>query len=333
MTAADTPTQTPTSQRTTPCYVRLFGWLMLATMVAWLITNYFSNSQGWPRALELFSGNFSWQTLMQWLIYAAPMAVAAWYVRGSVATTLRSDANRITAINAYLIRAAFFAVLLIGLVDTVISFLRVEGMLEIFFDTETAKSLSRPQERGANVHLPLIGAAFVMAAFTRSLCFPWLALLIVIAELLIVITRFIFSYEQAFMGDLVRFWYASLFLFASAYTLLQEGHVRVDVFYAGMANRSKGIVNAIGSLLLGMTLCWTILILGLGSKTSIIYAPLANVEVSQSGFGSFTKYLMAGFLAIFAITMLVQFVAQLFEAVADYREESGAREIGSSAAH
>ena len=33
------------------------------------------------------------------------------------------------------------------------------------------------------------------------------------------------------MGDLVRYWYAGLFLFASAYTLFEDGHVRVDVFY------------------------------------------------------------------------------------------------------
>ena len=73
-----------------------------------------------------------------------------------------------------------------------------------------------------------------MSLRAKTLGFPWLALLIVVAELAIVITRFVFSYEQAFMGDLVRFWYAALFLFASAYTLYEEGHVRVDVFYAGM---------------------------------------------------------------------------------------------------
>ena len=56
--------------------------------------------------------------------------------------------------------------------------------------------------------------------------------MIVLGELLIVIARFIFSYEQAFMGDLVRFWYAALFLFSSAYTLVHDGHVRVDIIYA-----------------------------------------------------------------------------------------------------
>ena len=115
------------------------------------------------------------------------------------------------------------------------------------------------------------------------------------------------------MGDLVRFWYAALFLFASAYTLLEEGHVRVDVFYASLARTTKGAVNTYGSIILGMSLCWTILIIGFKGKASIIYGPLANFEVSQSGFGMYTKYLMAGFLAVFAITMLIQFVSQMFE--------------------
>ena len=125
------------------------------------------------------------------------------------------------------------------------------------------------------------------------------------------------------MGDLVRFWYAALFLFASAYTLVEEGHVRVDVFYAGFTNKTKGFVNAVGTLFMGITLCWTILFVGMGSKASIIYSPLSNFEVSQSGFGLHVKYLMAGFLAVFAVTMLIQFVSYLMEAVADYLEQPG----------
>ncbi len=136
------------------------------------------------------------------------------------------------------------------------------------------------------------------------------------------------------MGDLVRFWYAALFLFASAYTLLEEGHVRVDVFYAGMRNRSKGFVNTVGTLLLGMTLCWTILIVGFGGSSAIVYGSVTNFEVSQSGFGLYVKYLMAAFLAVFAVTMLVQFVSYLMESVADYREEPGTRlDRADAAAH
>jgi lipopolysaccharide export LptBFGC system permease protein LptF len=40
----------------------------------------------------------------------------------------------------------------------------------------------------------------------------------------------------------------------------------------------------------------------------------------------YVKYMMAGFLAIFAITMMIQFVVQFLEAIADKRGEPGARE-------
>ena len=41
------------------------------------------------------------------------------------------------------------------------------------------------------------------------------------------------------MGDLVRYWYAGLFLFASAYTLYEDGHVRVDILYQGLKEKTK----------------------------------------------------------------------------------------------
>ena len=125
------------------------------------------------------------------------------------------------------------------------------------------------------------------------------------------------------MGDLVRFWYASLFLFASAYTLLEEGHVRVDVIYSNFGLRTRGLVNATGAIILGSSLCWVILVLGMGSSTSIIMAPLLNFEVTQTNFGMYVKYLMAGFLAIFATTMMIQFAAMLLDSVADRRGDPG----------
>ncbi len=311
---------------------RLFSWFMLAYLVAYLINNSLVHAKKWPGVVSVFSGTFDWRSWVQILIYVAAFAVAWLFVKGKP-RTLRADAITITTINTYIIRSLFWAVLFIGLADMAISFLRVEGFLTSIVNEQLAKDLARPQFRGPTVHLPLLLLGFVFGTFTRTLGFHWFALLIVIAELAIVITRFIFSYEQAFMGDLVRFWYAALFLFASAYTLLQEGHVRVDIFYSGMKQRSKGFVNAFGALAFGITLCWTIIIIGLGGKAAIIYGPLANFEVSQSGFGMYTKYLMAGFLGVFAITMLLQFTAQFLESCADYRQLPGGRKVATEIAH
>jgi len=131
----------------------------------------------------------------------------------------------------------------------------------------------------------------------------------------------------------VRFWYAALFLFASAYTLLEDGHVRVDVLYAGFTRKTRGLINAWGSVILGIVFCWVILGVGMWTKSSIITTALRTFEVSQSGFGMYVKYLMAGFLGIFATTMMIQFTSYLLESLADYRGDPGAREPAAEAVH
>ena len=318
--------------------VRWFGWTMLAVMAAFVLNNYLTYWHDLPGIAPIFGGvaNGNGGMALSWaqlLLYAALIGVATGYVLRSPSVALRSDSRKMVAINGFLIRAAFFAVLIVGGVDSVISFLRVEGLLDGIVGEALSSDLGRSQFRGPYVHMPLIALSVVLAAFTRTLGFTWLALLVVAAELLIVIGRFIFSYEQAFMADLVRFWYAALFLFASAYTLWDEGHVRVDVFYAAFKSRTKGYVNAIGSVFLGMSLCWTILIIGMGGKQNIINAPILSYETTQAGFGLYVKYLMAGFLGVFAVSMLILFTAYLLEAAADIREDPGGREMSGAAAH
>jgi len=219
-------------------------------------------------------------------------------------------------------------VFLVGMADVTVAFLRVEGLAESLLWAGASKDLNKPFFVGLKIHIPLLVFGFILGAITRTAGFLWLALLIVIAELAIVVSRFVFSYEQAFMGDLVRYWYAALFLFASAYTLYDEGHVRVDIVYAGLRDRTKGYSNFIGTILLGLSTCWAILLVGLDGKQALINMPILNFEVSQAAsIGLFIKYQMAAFLGVFAITMYIQFVSYMLEAWADVCGEPGKREI------
>lgn len=288
-----------------PLLLRASAALMLAAVGLFLLHNYLAHWHGLPAGGELV-----WT---QAAGYGAALAATMAAVWRAPARSLRADAGLYSALAAYLIRAAFWGVLLIGLVDMLISFLRVEGFLQAVAGEYLATQLGRPAFRGAFVHYPLLVAALIIAKYAKSLGFIWLAFLVVLAEFQVVLSRFVFSYEQAFMGDLVRFWYAALFLFASAYTLLHEGHVRVDVLYANFTRRGKAWTNAAGAVLLGLPVCWTILIYGLAGKGASIVSPLLGFEISQSGYGMYVKYLMAGFLLVFAVSMAIQFVAAFLD--------------------
>ena len=343
---SDTRSQTLYRQSLSIAIYRMLAWVIVAVMFMFLVSNYLNFWLGWPGAVSAltYSGlldsagsELSAEAVSKAMLQAGGYALAIIlpiiYVLTSGSTTLRRDAGRLSEISSYVIAAAFWAVLLVGFADMVISFLRVEDFLANFVGTQTALDLELPRFRGTVVHLPLIGIALIIALFSRGVSFAWLALLVVVAEFLIVITRFIFSYEQAFMGDLVRFWYAALFLFASAHTLLAEGHVRVDVLYSNFSQRTRGFVNAFGSMFLGITLCWIILLVGLWGKSNIINSPLLTVEVTQQGFGMYVKYLMAGFLAVYAVSMLIQFAASFLDSIADIRGDPGAKESEADNLH
>jgi len=326
------------SNKTIVLVIRTLAISIVAVMLVFLINNFLNFGLQWPGLPTFFAhqGWFGLEALrnplshsqitkgwLQFISYLGAVVISALYVLLTPKRTLRADSDLLSGFAAYIIRAAFWIVLIIGIADIIISFLRVEGLLSPLIGEELTEALGRPQYRISYVHFPLLLLSCVIALFNRSLGFIWLTLLVVLAQFQIVISRFVFSYEQPFMGDLVRFWYAALFLFASAYTLVHEGHVRVDVLYSRFGKPAKAWVNSVGTLLLGLPLAWIILITGMWDKTSSINSPLFSFEVSQSAYGLYVKYLMVGFLAVYAVSMIVQFSSYLLYHVANLREEPG----------
>jgi hypothetical protein len=68
----------------------------------------------------------------------------------------------------------------------------------------------------------------------------------------------------------------------------------------------------------------------MGDKTSVITKPILNFEISQSGFGMYTKYLMAGFLLIYAVSMMAQFTGYFLRSAAILRGEPVPQGDGST---
>ena len=308
-----------------PVLIRIFSYSILAITLVFLINNVLTVWFEWPGIKKLFSnyGLFGFKKLskpledsvltysyIQVFLYFISIALAIFYVLKSIKQTLETDSEILTKFTAYIIRSSFWAVFIVGIADLIVSFMVVEKLVEPIFGETLKVKLVVPAFRITFVHFPLILISFVIGYFTRSVGFIWLAVLVVASEFFIVLSRFIFEYEQAFQGDLVRFWYSALYLFASAYALMHEGHVRVDVLYTGFSERKKAWTNSIGSLLLGIPLCLITLFLGMGGKASIINGPVISFEITQQGSnGLYLLYLMAVYLAVFATTMLIQFTS------------------------
>jgi TRAP-type mannitol/chloroaromatic compound transport system permease small subunit len=308
-----------------PILIRIFSYSILAITFVFLINNALTVWFDWPGVKQLYSnyGLFGFKKLSkplegsvltfaftQLFFYIISFLLVIFYVLKSIKQTLKTDGEILTKFTAYIIRSSFWAVLIVGAADFLVSFMVVEKLVEPILGEFLKVKLVIPNFRITFVHFPLILISFVIGYFTRTIGFIWLAILVVGSEFSIVLSRFIFEYEQAFQGDLVRFWYSALYLFASAYALMHEGHVRVDVLYTGFSERKKAWTNTIGSLVLGIPLCLIVIFLGMGNKASIINGPVLAFEITQQGSnGLYLLYLMAIYLAVFAVSMLIQFTS------------------------
>lgn len=299
---------------------RFLGWFFINMLIAFMINNILNLAYKIPFAIELITKN-ELLSLLPILIYLIAFGLSLFISYINLDKSYKWDSDLLHRFNLYFIRSCFWSVLLIGSIDVVIAFMRVEEVSNMLFDDYLVRALKKPSFVCTFIHIPLVFVSFVIGYFSKTLGFTWLALMIVCAELFIVITRFVFSYEQSFMGDLVRYWYAALFLFASAYTLFEDGHVRVDVFYTNLKSKTKSIVNAAGSILLGISTCIAILLVGFNGKQSIINSPILNFEITQTGsIGMFVKYQLAAFLGVFAISMLIQFISYYFSSLSKMNE-------------
>ena len=195
--------------------IRIFSYSILALTFVFLVNNVLTVWFDWPGVKKLFAHYelFGFKKLnkpleglainlsyIQLLFYFVSLAGVIFFVLKSIKQTLQTDSEILSKITAYVVRSSFWAVLIVGVADFLISFMVVEKLVEPIFGEQLKINLVIPAFRITYIHFPLILASFVIGYFTRSVGFIWLAVLVVGSEFLIVLSRFIFQYEQAFQG-------------------------------------------------------------------------------------------------------------------------------------
>jgi TRAP-type mannitol/chloroaromatic compound transport system permease small subunit len=83
----------------------------------------------------------------------------------------------------------------------------------------------------------------------------WASLLMVLGMCATVILRYGFSLSFVALQEAVMYLHAALFMLGAAYTLQQDGHVRIDIFQRNFSPRGRAWVELLGVLGLLWPLC------------------------------------------------------------------------------
>ncbi|MBA7548637.1 hypothetical protein ES705_41102 [subsurface metagenome] len=91
----------------------------------------------------------------------------------------------------------------------------------------------------------------VIDRFTKwqGMFFCWLIFPLVFSLCYEIISRFFFNSPTIWVYDTTYMLFGSLCFLGGAYTLLVEGHVRVDFFYGSLSSKNRSIVEVINYIL------------------------------------------------------------------------------------
>ncbi len=87
----------------------------------------------------------------------------------------------------------------------------------------------------------------------------WLSVLLVTVVFANVVMRYLFHTSFVFMQEFEWHVFAALFLLAGGYTLLKDGHVRVDIIYQRLGWRGRAWINLLGVLLFLLPGCYLVM--------------------------------------------------------------------------
>jgi TRAP-type mannitol/chloroaromatic compound transport system permease small subunit len=90
----------------------------------------------------------------------------------------------------------------------------------------------------------------------------WLTLALVLLTFGIVILRYGFNLGWIWLQESVTYLHATVFMLAAAWTLQEDGHVRVDIFYRDLPPARKAWVDLAGTVLFLVPLCIFLFLVG-----------------------------------------------------------------------
>ncbi len=89
----------------------------------------------------------------------------------------------------------------------------------------------------------------------------WLTLVMVMLIFTIVILRYGFNMGWIWLQESVTYLHVAVFTIVAAWTLQQDGHVRVDIFYADMPEKKRALTDLLGTLVFLIPFCIFVLII------------------------------------------------------------------------
>lgn len=130
----------------------------------------------------------------------------------------------------------------------------------------------------------------------------WCAVGMMLVMFVIVVLRYVFGVSYIFLNETELYFHATLFMLGSGYTLLKDGHVRVDIFYGTARYRTRLWIDIAGTLVLLVPSCLVLLYY----TWPFVHKSWMIFEGAISVGGIPASFLLKSLIPAFAVLVLIQ---------------------------
>ena len=130
----------------------------------------------------------------------------------------------------------------------------------------------------------------------------WVTLLLVLVVFTDVVMRYLFKTTFVFTQELEWHLFAFIFLIGAGYTLLHDGHVRVDIIYQRLSPKGRAWVNLIGVIFFLIPGCWLVI----STSWKFVGNSFSMLEGSPDPGGIPYRFIVKGTMTVGYVLLLLQ---------------------------
>ena len=146
----------------------------------------------------------------------------------------------------------------------------------------------------------------------------WASLLMVLVIFTDVVMRYVFKTSFVFTQELEWHIFAFVFLIGAGCTLLNDGHVRVDIIYQKLNDKKKAWVNLLGVIFFLIPGCLLIIV----TSIPFVHNSLIILECSPDPGGIPLRFIVKSFIPIGFILLILQGISLGIKSLAVITEKN-----------
>jgi TRAP-type mannitol/chloroaromatic compound transport system permease small subunit len=139
---------------------------------------------------------------------------------------------------------------------------------------------------------------------TSYLCIP-----MILITFLVAFMRYVLDFGSIAVQEIIIYLHALIFTIGASYTLKNNMHVRIDIFYNKFSIKKKKIIDFYGTVLFLIPTCLLIFI----TSFNYVLSSVLLLESSKESGGLPILYILKIYILLLSLTLFLQAISELIK--------------------